>query len=524
MSNQPLDPPANTQLIGYAYLIDHYRLHCPRPRKLSAITPTGRRRIQVRQGIEWLLLPAAANRRIPELPIAHLQIALKHEALDLCVLSRLFQVASPEELTAFIKANPAGIYTRKAWFLYEWMTGQVLPIPDLAIGNYVPLLDPAKYWTAKPISSPRHRIEDNLLGVPGFCPVVRRTDHNNPDRTQRLKEQAHASAKNVDPALLRRAVSYLLLNESRGSFAIEGETPPRTRLERWGQLIADAATLPLSTESIIELHERLFEPGQALVSYGLRQEGGFVGRHDRGIRPVPDHISARHEDLPSLMEGLVGMYRRLLGGDGLIRENEADPIVIATLIGFGFVFIHPFEDGNGRLHRFLIQKALADTRFNPPGVILPVSAAILEDIPGYRAALEDFSTSLLPWIEWEPTENGNVNVLSQTHDYYRYFDATRQVDYLVDRLERTIRFSLPQELQYLERFDLAKQRLAAKVDLPDRLMSLFIQFVVQNQGTLSSRKREDYFNGLSDEKVAELEAIVVGTGLLEVAPVHFDSE
>ena len=114
------------------------------------------------------------------------------------------------------------------------------------------------------------------------------------------------------------------------------------------------------------------------MKLGLRQDGGFVGEHDRESRmPLPDHISARHEDLPSLIDGMVAFD----GGAAL----SLDPVVAAAVLAFGFVYIHPFEDGNGRIHRYLIHHVLAQRGFNPAGVVFPVSAAILERIDDYRA-------------------------------------------------------------------------------------------------------------------------------------------
>jgi Fic family protein len=128
------------------------------------------------------------------------------------------------------------------------------------------------------------------------------------------------------------------------------------------------------------------------IETGLRTEGGFVGEHDRvsGI-PMPYHISARPDDLETLMSGLIDTYE-------LLREGEFDAVLMATIIAFGFVFIHPFEDGNGRIHRYLFHHVLAEKEFVPKGVIFPVSAVILERIDEYRKTLKHYSKPRLGFI------------------------------------------------------------------------------------------------------------------------------
>lgn len=510
--------PFGAQLLGYSALIEHYELDTPPPRLLTAIAAVGQKTTLMRDGVEWLLLPRGARFRIPDHPIEHLGVALKHEGVDLRVLSQLFREEITQELCDYIERNRAGIYTRKAWFLYEWLTGQRLPLEEPYGVQYVPVLDQNLYVVRRPSRSTRHKVDNNLPGVPEFCPLIRRTERLNPARVTDLANEARLMVADADPAVLRRAVGFMLLNESKGSFGIEGETPPRNRLERWGRLIAQAKDLELSTENLIELHRSLFDANQELVPYGLRTHGGFVGRHDlRDQSPIPDHVSAKHDDLQSLLDGLVAAFN-------LLKRTKFDPVLTAASIGFGFVFIHPFEDGNGRLHRFLFQKALVDMGFNPPGVVLPLSAAILEDLLGYRSALEDYSVPTLPFIDWEPTAKGNVQVNNETAYLYRYFDATRQAEYLVDRLERTVRFSLPAELAYIHHFDDAKRRLAVVTDMPDRLASLFIKFCVQNGGRLSNRKREEFFPTIGDDLLARLEAAVQASRIVELAQDAADSE
>lgn len=509
--------PADAQLLGYSALIETYELEVPLPKRLTAIANVGRKTTVTREGVEWVLLPRLARFRVPETNMEHISSAIKHEGMDLRVLSKLFTLPIEPELTAYVNANRAGIYTRRVWFLYEWMTGRKLDVAEPYGTQYVPLLDPNEYVVGRAVRSSRHKVSNNLPGVPGFCPLVRRTERLSPARIQDLAEEVRRVVSGADPAVLRRAVGFLLLNESKGSFGIEGETPPRNRLERWGRMIAEARDTALTPRSLEDLQRSLFDK-PSYVRLGYRDEAGFVGRHDtRDQTPIPDHISARPEDLPSLMGGLLDAFEHL-------KRIRFDPVLTAAMIGFGFVFIHPFADGNGRLHRFIIQKALVDMNFNPEGVVLPVSAAILEDLPGYRSALEDYSEPTLSGIDWRPTAKGNVEVLNDTAYLYRYFDATRQAEYLLDRIERTIRFALPAELEYLHRFDDAKRQVANIVDLPDHRASMLIQFCAQNDGRLSARKREAYFTDLSSTDLALLEAAIGRSGIAGATLRHEEDD
>jgi len=90
------------------------------------------------------------------------------------------------------------------------------------------------------------------------------------------------------------------------------------------------------------------------------------------------------------------------------RGQALDPVIASAVLAFSFVYIHPFEDGTGRLHRYIFHHVLAERGFNSPGVVFPISSAILERIDEYRAVLESYSKRLLPFIAWNPTENFNV--------------------------------------------------------------------------------------------------------------------
>ena len=159
---------------------------------------------------------------------------------------------------------------------------------------------------------------------------------------------------------------------------------------------------------------------------GWRTEGGFVGKRDRETNaPVPDHVGARPEDIASLIGGLVDYANRN-------EESGLEPIAAATAVAFGFVFIHPFEDGNGRIHRWLVHHMLARSGFNPPGIAFPVSAVFLEHIERYKNVLEHYSRPRLLLTEWETMPSLNVRVLNETRDLFRFFDATLQAELLAE--------------------------------------------------------------------------------------------
>ena len=215
--------------------------------------------------------------------------------------------------------------------------------------------------------------------------------------------------------------------------------------------------------------------------------------------PLPDHISARPEDLPALIEGMIAFDRA--------AAWKLDPVIAAAVLAFGFVYIHPFDDGNGRIHRYLIHHVLAERGFNPAGVVFPVSAAILDRIDDYRAVLESYSARLLPHVEWETTERFNVRVLNQTGDLYRFFDATPHAEFLYECVQRTVETDLPSEAAFLRRYDAFRREVEALVDMPERTIDLLFRFLHQNGGRLSQRAREREFAELGDDEASRLEEI-----------------
>ncbi len=390
------------------------------------------------------------------------------------------------------------MYSRKLWFLWEWLREEQLDIDDARVGNFVPLVNSKLQYEGKAYPSKRHRVRNNLPGTRNFCPLIRKTKKLEQYIGKKLSEAAIENIGPTHPDLLSRASAFLLLKDSKASYTIEGETPPHNRIERWGRIIGEAGQRKLNITELEHLQQVVIADNR-FIDPGLRMEGGFVGEHDRSSgMPMPDHISAWPDDLKTLMTGLIETYE-------LLCKDDFDAVLLATVLAFGFVFIHPFEDGNGRIHRYLFHHVLAEKGFVPRGLIFPVSAVILERLDKYRKILQHFSKPRLDLIEWRPTEKNNVEVLNETVDLYRYFDATKQAEFFFECVEETVNRTLPDEVEYLKKYDLLNEFIKNYIDMPDRLVDLLIRFLNRNTGTLSKRAREKEFKNLTASEIQAIE-------------------
>lgn len=428
----------------------------------------------------------------------HLTFALKYEGVDLAVLKALFKSIAPLQIADIVRAEPTGAYSRRIWFLYEWLCDARLDLEDATQGNFVSLINDAIQYPGPSRNSKRHRVRNNLPGTRKFCPLIRRTDKLDQFIAMNLSQAALNHTGKTHADLLSRAAAFLLLKDSKASYTIEGESPPHNRIERWGKIIGEAGQRTLSVEELEYLQSIVIVDNRFILP-GCRVEGGFVGDHDRATgMPIPMHISARHEDLESLLSGLIETGQ-------LLNNCEYDAVLTAALVAFGFVFIHPFEDGNGRIHRYLFHHVLAEKEFVPKGLVFPVSAVILDRINDYRQTLEHYSKPRLELIEWRPTDKGNVEVLNETIDLYRYFDATMQAEFFFECVEETVNRTLPEEVEYLSKHDLLDDFIKNYIDMPDKLVDLLIRFLNQNGGKLSKRARSKEFAELTEIEIKSIE-------------------
>lgn len=188
-------------------------------------------------------------------------------------------------------------------------------------------------------------------------------------------------------------------------------------------------------------------------------------------------------------------------------DGEGAAVIEATCRSFAFVFIHPFGDGNGRIHRLLLHHVLARRGFTPDRFIVPISSVLLNDPRGYDTVLESFSAKVMSRTRYTLDTGGELTITSSDEDLYRFPDLTIQAEATFAWLERAIEEELVGEIVFLERLEEVRERMREIVEMPDKKEQLFINLCRRNGGRLSARKREE-FAELDDTTVAELEGII----------------
>ncbi|GMT43298.1 MAG: cell division protein Fic [bacterium] len=484
---------------GYAYLLKKLDFAGMPNWHTSSVSTTGTHYSKIQDGFidEVFRAQYWPGEKIGD----HLEFALKYDGVNMGLLKRIFEHVPKEDITEYIKSKPTGKYSRRIWFFYEFLTGKQLPVYDITSGNYVDALETKEYYTvANGEKSQRHRIVNNLLGPQAFCPIIRKTEKLSKMDSADLRKRCEEIVTSYPPELLRRALSYLYSKETKSSFEIEHIKPNASRTEK------SITSLELAEkedfcekERLIELQNRIVDPRFKDSDYRINQN--YIGQTVSYQKEIIHFICPKPENLPELMNGLISSHKRM-------KEGKVSPVIHAAAIAYGFVFLHPFEDGNGRIHRFLIHNILSIQGMVPRGLMFPVSAVMLKNPADYDASLEAFSRPLLQLIDYRLDEAGQMTVENETAYCYQYMDMTVQAEALYEFVNKTIKEELIEELSFLANYDNTKKAIQDIIDMPDRLIDLFIRLCLQNNGSLSAGKRSAHFDFLTDEELAAMEQAV----------------
>jgi Fic/DOC family len=431
-------------------------------------------------------------------PAAHLQFHLRHEVPHLEFLARLFGQTGPNFVQTWVEAEPTGQYARRAAFLYEWLTGSALDVPKRLGGNYVDAIDDAKQVAAsadRVDKVQRWRVNDNLPGTRHFCPMVVKTDVVTRASDLDVPRLFGELTAEFGEDLLMRAAVWMTLRESKASFAIEGEADRVGRVQRFADVMANRTgqgELPLNDAALAELQQEILGERTTITHFGVRQSPVFVGETVR-YQEVVHYVAPPVEDVAAMLEGLRAFLDRTRGQSSVMRSAVA---------AFGFVYIHPLADGNGRVHRFLINDVLRRDGVVPDPVILPVSAVITDDFGerrGYDQVLDHVSRPLMQamreHVVFEPVQttysDGVVSNFAflgteQARPLWRYPDLGPHVVFLANIVGRTLTEQMREESRYLRSHARARAALKEIVEMPDHQADRVLRSIEQNRGELSN--------------------------------------
>lgn len=465
--------------VGYAYLqerleLSAFPLRCPaRVRPVTRISRMGDC-LAVPQGVAP---PEGDN-------LAHVLFALKHEGINLTILAQALPQIPVEHLEAALKAAPNGIYVRKACFLREAFSGQPITQAQPVRGGFVPLFDPTHYLTGPAVRNSRWRIDFNGLGSLKYCVTVERTPEIEALLAHDTLGRARAFIESLPPVMMDRAINWAYLHETHDSFAIEREAPSEDKSRRFIQLLRQAHDRqPLTEDYLVGLQNAAVSNPLDLAA-AFRHEQNHLSNGLRGAAGVtyvpPDPALCRE-----LMNELMNFANT--------APEQIDPLVAAGIISFGFVLLHPFMDGNGRLSRFLIHQTLCRAGVLENGLLLPVSVAMKREEARYLEALQDFSRPARAFwdVRWADADNFQFSFIGHPA-IYRYWDATPGVTFVLEMAKRALEVELREETLFLQRYDIIVKQVNERYDVRGSDLSNLVMMCLSNNGVISKNRRRQY--------------------------------
>ena len=200
-------------------------------------------------------------------------------------------------------------------------------------------------------------------------------------------------------------------------------------------------TMPLTQNFIRQLHKVLLRedytvyrdlPGGGQTSYTVHA-GQYKTRPNSVITRYGDRFEyASPEETSALMTDLVDWYNEAEA------SGEYSPIELAALFHYRYIRIHPFEDGNGRIARLLVNYILA--RHGYPMVVvrsrkkkdyleaLHQSDLVVGPVPsdGFHASLRD-ARNFVNWFKKMVTEEvkNDIDFVQTRDENVWWYDGQR---------------------------------------------------------------------------------------------------
>ncbi|MFT5779998.1 MAG: hypothetical protein ACI837_002959, partial [Crocinitomicaceae bacterium] len=120
--------PEEGHVVGYASIISRLEFRIPIPDQISMVCSRNKKY----ENDQWKVFPdkylPEDNPETEEIDSLYRQLvfALKYEGVNLLVFSQLAKHYNDKELTHLVSIEPEGQYSRRIWFLIEWISGKEL--------------------------------------------------------------------------------------------------------------------------------------------------------------------------------------------------------------------------------------------------------------------------------------------------------------------------------------------------------------------------------------------------------------
>lgn len=479
--------------VGYEHLIKHLNLAVIPLRLTATVRPVTRiERIGNILAVPHSLAPAADDL------LENILFALKHEGINLSVLAQALPHIPALHMEQVYRNSPNGIYVRKACYLWEAFCQRELHQNAPVRAGYTHLFEPDKYITMPGERNSKWRVEFNGLGNLTYCATVERTPQLVALLEHDILGRAREFIVSLPPTMLDRAINWAYLHETKESFAIEKEVPSEDKAGRFIQLLHQAHNgQPLTEEYLVELQNATVSNPYD-VAAAFRHEQNYLSDGTQGS-PGVTYLPPPPALCRELMESLM------------LFANEApaqiDPLVAAGITSFGFVFNHPFMDGNGRLSRFLIHHTLCRAGALENGLLLPVSIAMKRQEREYLETLQSFSRPIrnlwsAVWIDY-----GVFDFSFRGHpSVYRYWDATPCVLFTLQMAQLALEQELHKETAFLEAFDTVYRLVDEKYDVRGSDLANLVMMCLSNDGVVSQNRRRQYRYSVPTEVFDYIEA------------------
>ena len=493
-------------LLGYEFLRQSLQLTAFAPKLPALLKPVTR----VEPTDSFLAIPRNVAPDSDD-PLDHVLFALKHEGTDLQILAEALPKIEAGSLVAALRRAPTGAYIRTACYLWEqFARDRLTDLPEIT-GPTVEVFDNERYITGPARRDPRWRVSFNGLGSISYCATVRRTEYLRQAIQSDVLGRTRAFITSLGKGVLDRTLAWAYLHETEDSFAIERETPSEDKARAFIAVLHQAHEgRPLSEEYLVELQNSvLTSPFDKAASYRVEQNWlRGPGRGAAGVTYVPPPADLARE----LMANLTTFAND--------APRATDPILAASVASFGFVFIHPFLDGNGRLSRFLFHHALCRSGKLEKGLILPVSVAMKRNEADYLTVLQGYSKQArerwsVRWIDegiYDMRFNGDPSI-------YKYWDATDCVEFGYRMAEQALEFDLRHETEFLVRYDKIIKVVNERFDLRGNDLSTLVVCCLDNDGKLSKNRRKQFLGRVPERVFDYIEDVA-----REIIPASADTK